>query len=198
MTHGTQQASRFEDAVGGIKSVYVSVISFGTNWWAMHSRDLNDPLCFERRAAYFNAAALKSGRRLHHSAIFPGQIRFNAKSGFDPEFPMRAVGRTFLCSEPRQYAGKMHLLFERRAAKVTPDAYLVTLRFAEQGTIEFARPGWKSAGVRPISISLRAPKYEAMLLFGTEDWVESELGRWQIDQNRDRISLIEARGGSTQ
>ena len=84
---------------------------------------------------------LMSGRRLHHSAIFPGQIRFNAKSGFDPEFPLRALGKTFLCSGPRQFAGKMHLLFERRAQEMTPDAYLVTLKSAEHGAIQFAKSG---------------------------------------------------------
>jgi hypothetical protein len=169
--------------------MYVRVVSFGTNWWAMHSSDTNDPYCFRRRAAWFNAAALMSGRRLHHSAIFPGQVRFNSKSGFDPEFPWRAVGRTFLCSAPRQFAGKMHLLFERTAAKVTPDAYLVTLKFAEHGTIQFGKPGWKSAGVSPVSISSRGPRYEAMLLFGEEDWVESDLGRWLVDQSGCRIQL---------
>ena len=70
--------------------MYVRVVSFGTNWWAMNSRDTSDPFCFRRRAAWFNAAALMSGRRLRHCAIFPGQVRFNSKSGFDPEFPLRA------------------------------------------------------------------------------------------------------------
>ena len=91
--------------------MHIRVISFGTNWWAMRSNDANDPFCFRRKAAYFNAAGLMSGRRLHHSAIFPGQIRFNAKSGFDPEFPLRALGKTFLCSAPRQFAGKDALAF---------------------------------------------------------------------------------------
>ena len=113
-----------------------------------------------------------SGRRLHHSAIFPGQVRFNSKSGFDPEFPLRAIGKTFQCSPPRQFAGKMHLLFERRTSQTMPDAYLVTLRSTEHGAIQFGKPGWKSAGVSPISISLRGPRYEAMLLFGEQDWVD--------------------------
>ncbi len=171
--------------------MHIRVISFGTNWWAMHSRDTSDPLCFWRKSAYFNAAGLMSGRRLHHSAIFPGQIRFNAKSGFDPEFPLRALGKTFLCSGPRQFAGKTHLLFERRAGEMTPDAYLVTLKSAEHGAIQFAKSGWKSAGVRPISISLRGERYEAMLLFGAEDWVESNLGLWQIDQAGCQLRLSE-------
>jgi hypothetical protein len=137
-----------------------------------------------------------SGRRLHHSAIFPGQIRFNAKSGFDPEFPLRAVGKTFVCSSPCQFAGKIHLLFERRAKDVTPDAYLVTLKSAEHGAIQFDKPSWKSAGVSPISISLHGQRYEAMLLFGSGDWVESVLGRWQIDQAQSRIWLNEVNEGA--
>ena len=82
--------------------MHIRVISFGTNWWAMRSSDVNDPFCFRRKAAYFNAAGLMSGRRLHHSAIFPGQIRFNAKSGFDPEFPLRAAWQdiSLLCATP--------------------------------------------------------------------------------------------------
>jgi hypothetical protein len=159
----------------------------------MNSHDTSDPYCFRRRAAWFNAAALMSGGRLHHSAIFPGQVRFNSKSGFDPEFPLRAVGKTFLCSEPRQFAGKLHLLFERRSIEMAPDVYLVTLKSAEHGAIQFAKPGWKSAGVRPISISLRGERYEAMLLFGSEDWVESDLGRWLVDQSGCRIRLNDVR-----
>ena len=178
--------------------MYVRVISFGTNWWAMRSQDTRDPLCFRRRAAYFNAAALMSGRRLHHSAIFPGQIRFNGKSGFDPEFPLRAIGKTFLCSAPRQFAGKMHLLFERRAGEMMPDAHLVTLNSAEHGAIQFAKPGWKSTGAKPISISLRGQRYEAMLLFEIGDWVESDLGRWQVDQAECRIRLKEVSEGALQ
>ena len=176
--------------------MYVRVVSFGTNWWAMNSRDTNDPFCFRRRAAWFNAAALMSGRRLHHCAIFPGQVRFNSKSGFDPEFPLRAVGRTFQCSGPHQFAGKMHLLFERRTREMAPDAFLVTLKSAEHGAIQFTKPGWKSAGVRPISISLCGDKYEAMLLFGSGDWVESDLGRWLVDQSRCRIRLNVVREGA--
>ena len=176
--------------------MYIRVVSFGTNWWTMNSRNTSDPFCFRRRAAWFNAAALMSGRRLHHSAIFPGQVRFNSKSGFDPEFPLRAIGKTFLCSGPRQFVGKMHLLFERRAVGTVPDGYLVTLKSAEHGAIQFAKPGWKSAGVQPISISLRGEKYEAMLLFGSRDWVESDLGRWLVDQSGCRIRLNIVREGA--
>src|SRR5271163_2818695 len=171
--------------------MYVCVISFGTNWWAMHSHDTSDPYCFRHRASYFNAAALKSGRRLHHSAIFPGQIRFNSKSGFNPEFRSRAIGKTFVSPGPKQVDGKAHLLFERNAKTEQPDAYLVTLNSAEHGSIRFDKPGWRSSGVQPISISLRGPRYEAMLLMGAADWVWSELGRWTVDGAGNRLSLAD-------
>ena len=169
----------------------VRVINFGTNWWAMRSPDRSDPYCFRRNAAYFNATALMCGRRLRHSAIFPGQIRFNVKSGFNPEFPSRAIGRTFLCSGPNQVAGKVHLLFMRPVAATPTDAYLVTLNSTEQGSIRFDKPGWRSSGVQPISISLRGPRYEAMLLMGATDSVWSELGRWTVDVAGNRLSLAD-------
>lgn len=169
----------------------VRVISFGSNWWAMHSRDLGDPLCFERHAAYFNAAALFYGRRLRHCSAFLGQVRFNARSGFNPQFPARAVGRTFSCSGPTVLRGKTHLLFSRPAGNEVPDAYLVTLSSALHGSIPFAMEGWKSPGVAPISISLCGPRYEAMLLMGRSDWIESDVGRWQIDIRNNRVCLAE-------
>ena len=49
-------------AYGGVGGMYIRVISFGTNWWAMHSRDTNDPFCFRRKAAYFNAAGPYVGK----------------------------------------------------------------------------------------------------------------------------------------
>lgn len=176
----------------------VCVISFGTNWWAMRSPNKSDPYCFRRKTAYFNAAALMCGRRLRHSAIYPGQIRFNAKSGFDSEFPSRAIGRTFLCSGPTQVAGRTHLLFVQTTVVTLPDAYLVTLNSAAHGSIQFAKPGWKSSGVQPISISLRGPRYEAMLLMGAMDWVRSDLGRWKIDVAYHRLSLSDRGEGGSQ
>jgi hypothetical protein len=81
---------------------------------------------------------------------------------------------------------------------VEPDAYLVTLKSVEHGAIQFAKPGWKSPGVSPISISLRGDRYEAMLLFGDHDWVESDLGRWQVDPSQSRVRLSVVREGALQ
>jgi hypothetical protein len=176
--------------------MHVRVISFGTNWWAMHSSDTSDPYRFRRGAAYFNAAALMCGRRLRHNAIYPGQIRFNAKSGFDPEFPSRAIGRTFLCSGPNQFGGRDHLLFRRPATLMEPDAYLVTLNAVDHGPIFFDKPGWRSSGVHPISISLRGSKYEAILLLGMADWIQTDLGRWRITADGRYLALSDEQEGA--
>lgn len=166
------------------------VISFGSNWWAMRSHDASDPFCFQRQAAYFNAAALLYGKRVRHCAAFRGQIRFNARSGFNPEFPTRAIGRTFHCSGPTQMHGKTHLLFSQPAGSESPDVYLVTLNSSLHGAIPFEDEGWRSDGVQPISISLRGSRYEAMLLMGLADWVTSDMGRWQVDEAKSRLSLV--------
>lgn len=171
--------------------MHIRVISFGMNWWSMYSTDTSDPYCFRRRVAYFNAAALMFGRRLRHSALYPGQIRFNATSGFDPEFQSRSIGRTFLCSGPSEFGRKTHLLFMRLTSKIEPDAYLVTLRSADHGAILFDEPGWRSRGVQPISISQRRKRYEAMLLMRHQDWVKTDLGRWRIDAADARLVLAE-------
>ena len=177
--------------------MYVRVISFGTNWWMMHPSDTDDPYCFRRRAAYFNAAALKSGRRVRHSAIYPGQIRFNTQSGFDPEFPSRAIGKTFLCSGPNEFAGRVHLLFQQLVKDVHPDGYLVALNSMEHGLIRFRKPGWMSAGVKPISISMRGLRFEAMLLIRADDWIESDLGRWRVNANGSGLSLSSSQDGAS-
>jgi len=109
--------------------MHVRVINFGSNWWEMHSHALDDSLCFRRNAAWFNSAALRCGRRIRYFAAYSGQIRFNLTSGFNPEFPARALGRTYLCSGPNQYGGKAHLLFVRLVAEAAPDAWLCDAEF---------------------------------------------------------------------
>src|ERR1035441_286187 len=101
------------------------IISFGTNGWAAHSSDLSDPFCFRRNAAWFNSAGLKYGRRLRMCWAFPGQIRFNLTSNFDPDCPLRSIGRTFECSEPNFLNGRMHLLIRLPGRCDTPDRFLV-------------------------------------------------------------------------
>jgi hypothetical protein len=166
----------------------VRMINFGSNWWAAHSADLSDPFRYSRKAAWFNSAALMCGQRLRFCWVVPGQVRFNHSSRFNPEFKARAAGRTFECDAPHVYGGRIHLLVTRPANHCTPDTFLVTLTNSIHGAIDFDNPGWRSPGVWPISVSLRTPRYEAIVLLGAKDFVRTELGEWRLAQ--DFCSLV--------
>ena len=167
----------------------VRIIGLGTNWWAAHSRDLNDPFSFRRNAAWFNSSGLKYGRRLRMCWAFPGQVRFNVTSNFDPDQPLRSVGRTFECSGPNFLNGRMHLLFRIPANNNAPDHFLVTINERTHGCISFATSAWRSTGVHPISVSVRGARYEAMVLIGATDWIQTELGRWALSADMCRFEL---------
>ena len=82
----------------GDSAMYVRVVSFGSNWWEMHFARPGRPLVLQTKSGLVQSAALHCGRRIRYFAAFPGQIRFNMTSGFNPEFPTRALGRIFVCS----------------------------------------------------------------------------------------------------
>ena len=175
--------------------MWIRLISFGANWWSTHSQDLADPFCFRRKAAWFNSAGLMYGRRLRLCWVFPGQIRFNSNSGFDPEYPSRALRRTFESAGTTRMNGRTHLLLTRAVEhKRRPDRFLVTLKPDLHGQIHFTSRSWKSEDAQPISVSLRGSRYEAMLLLGPNDWIRTDLGSWAISQDGERLELIEQRG----
>jgi hypothetical protein len=120
---------------------------------------------------------------------FPGQIRFNLTSNFDPDHPLRSIGRTFECSELNYFDGRMHLLIRLPANCDAPDHFLVTLNERTHGRISFATGAWRSGGVEPISVSVRGARYEAMVLLGATDWVETEFGRWILSADGRQIEL---------
>jgi len=170
--------------------VRIRIIGLGTNWWSAHPSDVTDPFCFRRRAAWFNSAGLTYGNRLRLCWVYPGQVRFNRSSGFNPEFPHRIVGRAVECNEPNRMHGRLHLLVTRLLDEdVQPERCLVTLTERICGPIRFSETGWKSDGVQLISVSLRRDRYELMALMGDADWIESDLGVWSLAQNRKRLEV---------
>jgi len=172
--------------------VRVRIISLGTNWWSAHPQDVTDPFCFRRNAAWFNSAGLRYANRLRLCCVYPGQVRFNQSSGFDPEFPNRILGRSFECNEPNRFAGRTHLLVTRALGREEPtDHSLVTFTERRCGSIRFSRPGWKSAGVQLISASLRRDRFEVIALMGASDWIESSVGRWTLSNERSRFVLAD-------
>jgi hypothetical protein len=142
--------------------VRVRIIGLGTNWWAAHSRDLNDPFCFRRNAAWFNSAGLKYGRRLRMCWAFPGQIRFNLTSNFDPDRPLRSIGRTFECSGPNFFDGRIHLLFVFLPTTILPIAIWSHSTSARMGTFRSQPAHGDQTGFSPSRSVFAAP--------GTKRW----------------------------
>ncbi len=174
----------------------VRIIGLGTNWWSAHPLDVADPFCLRRHAAWFNSAGLRYGNRLRLCWVYPGQVRFNRSSGFNPEFPNHVLGRAAECNEPNRMHGRMHLLITRLLDQnAKPEGYLVTLTERMGGPIRFSRPGWKSDGVQLISVSLRRDRYELMALMRENDWIESDLGRWVLSGDLTRLELSAASWG---
>jgi hypothetical protein len=170
--------------------VRIRIVSLGTNWWSAHPSDVADPFCFRRNPAWFNSAGLKYGGRRRLCWVYPGQVRFNQSSGFNPEYPNRVIGRTFECDGPNRKSGRMHLLITRAADPgAMPNRYLVTFSERLCGPIRFNRPGWKSAALQLISVSIRRERYEVMALMEESAWFESNVGPWMLASDCTRLVL---------
>jgi hypothetical protein len=159
----------------------VKVLGFGTNWWARFGRDADDPHRFTRHAAYYNSTGVRCGVKVRRHWIDSGLIRFNGVGDFNPNFPERAIGHTFVCSDLAYAFGGNRLLFQSKAAKLAaPDCYLVVISAVDHGRIDFTSTVWKSAFSRVIAASQLRDKQEVMLLMKTGDWVQTCTGFWQL------------------
>jgi hypothetical protein len=94
--------------------------------------------------------------------------------------------------------GRTHLLFYAPAKDAAPDCFLVTINERMHGPISFASRAWISDGVRPISVSLRGQRYEAMVLMTSKDWIDTGLGRWIVGEDcRSLVLDIVREGGQS-
>jgi len=159
----------------------VKVLGFGTNWWARFGRDADDPHRFTRHAAYYNSTGVRCGGKVRRHWTTSGLVRFNGVGDFNPNFPERAVGRTFVCSDLAYAFGGNRLLFQSKASKsAVPECYLVVISATEYGRIECSSTVWKSAFSRVIAASQLREMQEVMLLMKAGDWVQTSTGFWQL------------------
>jgi hypothetical protein len=113
--------------------------------------------------------------------IVPGLIRFNGVGDFSPQFPNRAVGEIFECTDLVFACGGKRVLFRRKVAQsCRPDYYLLVVSSGRFGAIRFEASDWKSEFLTPIAVSHIGEKQEAMLLMKAGDWVRSTLGIWHL------------------
>lgn len=159
----------------------IQLLNFGCNWWGRFGHDPSDPLRYSRHAAYYNSTGVRCGRKVRRHWIVPGLIRFNGVSGFNPHFPSRSLGRTFLASDlDFLFGGNRLLLKHKMPDSVQPECYLVVLSQDFHGRIDFNFAGWKSPAAPVIAASQLRQSQEAMLLMQPGDWVKTVCGTWQL------------------
>ncbi len=158
----------------------VKILGFGSNWWARFGRDPQDRYRYTRHAAYLNSTGVRCGNKMRRYWVVPGLLRFNGVGDFNPQFPNRAVGKTFECTDLVFALGGNRLLFTRKVAPSAPDYFLLVVSSDRFGGFDFEIPGWKSESATPIAVSHLREKQEAMLLMRAGDWVRSALGVWQL------------------
>jgi hypothetical protein len=158
----------------------VKILGFGSNWWARFGRDSQDRYRYTRHAAYFNSAGVRCGSKIRRHWIVPGLIRFNGVGDFNPQFPNRAVGKTFECADLIFALGGNRILFRKKVAQSGPDYFLLVVSSDRFGSFDFEDAGWRSQSVTPIAVSHLRDKQEALLLMRAGDWVRTALGFWQL------------------
>ena len=103
--------------------ILVKILEFGSNWWARFGRDSHDRYRYTKHAAYFNSTGVRCGSKMRRYWIVPGLIRFNGVGDFSPQFPSRAVGEIFECTDLVFARGGNRVLFRRKVAQSRPPDY---------------------------------------------------------------------------
>ena len=155
----------------------VAVTGFGSVWRQRLESEPRKSGRFEP-AVYYNTTGIivKSGVRQRPQIC--GYARFDAISGFNPNYPSKMIGRVFECAEPSVWMGYNKLLFRRLvAADLCAEHFLVVANSELNGQFAVGSAGWKSADTWLVSFSEGGGNQELMLLMGARSWVRSDLGR---------------------
>jgi hypothetical protein len=162
----------------------VTVIGFGSSWWARFGRDRDDPYRFTKRAAYLNSTGVSCGSKIQHYWVIPGLLRFNGIGDFNPNHPNRCLGKTFECADLTFAFGGNRLLFVRKTRDTSePDYYLVAISSNQHGYFDPKANAWKSETVIVVAVSQFHEKCEALLLMKPGDWVRTMLGHWRLTRS---------------
>jgi hypothetical protein len=135
-----------------------------------------------RRTAYYNTTGVLVNGQLETRPQISGHVRFNGTSGFDPNYPSRAIHQVFECADPCIWKMQNKLLFERLVQPPTnPDLYLVVARSEQTGRLDVGYAGWRSGNTGVISFSEDGEQQETMLLMAAGSWLRSRLGILVVD-----------------
>jgi hypothetical protein len=159
----------------------VTILQFGSNWWARFGHDPSDPHRYTRRAAYYNSTGIRTGRKIRRHWIVPGLVRFNGSGNFNPHFPSRSLGQTFVAADVDfLFGGNRLLLRHTMAHPVKPDWYLTVFSQEIHGRLDLTTEEWRSPRTKVIAASQLRQVQEAMLLMRPGDWIRTACGFWQL------------------
>lgn len=155
----------------------VSVLGFGSIWTRrLANAERSSESLSPRRIAYYNTTGVAVGGRVRNRPRIYGVARYNAISGFRPDWQERMLGRVFECDPPCVWQGHPKIFFSAvRARPERPDAYLVVLRSADFGALA-ADDRWLSVDGHVISLSQDGPTQEAMVVLPAFGWVRCGRG----------------------
>jgi len=164
----------------------VAVTGFGSVWRHRFGTNADDARRFAR-AVYYNTTGVVVEDKVRQRPRICGYARFDAVSGFKPNFPSRTINRVFECGEPSVWMGYNKLLFKRMlTAAERPDRFFVVVRPELTGVLEVGTAGWRSPDTWLLSFSECAQQQEAMLLMPAYSWIVGQFGRFVLEPSERR------------
>lgn len=164
----------------------VSVTGFGSVWRRRFGKNPEDPRRFAR-GVYYNTTGIDIARTIRQRPQIVGYARFNGCGGFNLNRPSQMIDQVFECAEPCVWQGLNKLLFKRLLnAPEKPDGFLVVARAQLFGKLRIGRADWRPADTWLISLSESHDQQEAMLLMSAHSWIQTELGRFDLEPEARR------------
>jgi len=160
----------------------VAIQGFGSIWERRFGNDVSD-----HRAAYYNTTGVPVNGKLRYRWRIGGKLRFNSVSGFNPNYPLRALGRAFECAAPEQRNGWNQLLFARVLRTIDrPEFYLFAVTTERIGYVNAQSGSWKGDSVQIVSFSDGPSRQEILLLMPAYSWIRGEIGTFFVEPSATR------------
>jgi len=133
-------------------------------------------------SAYYNTTGVLVHGILRQRPKISGYVRLNGDSGFDPNYPSRAIETVFECAPPCVWNGDNKLLLRKMLRKrERPDMFLVVLQHELHGALLVGTGQWRSGDTWLISLSEYRSQQESLFLAPANAWFKTSLGFWVVE-----------------
>ncbi len=165
----------------------ISILGFGSIWSRRVARLAPDVGIRRPDAAYYNTTGVPVGARIRNRPRVYGVARFNANSGFRPDWLPRMISKVFDCEPPSVWGGHNTVLFKRLLnGPEVPAAYLVTVTAEQVGRLVGDTGAWLHDDAQLISFSECGERQELMLVMPAYAWLRGTLGTFFLEPSPRR------------